>query len=237
MRDPEANMAIKLYDLAGAETDRRFSPYCWRARMALAHKGLEVETIPWRFAEKDAIAFSGQGRVPVLIDGDKTVSDSWAIAGYLEQAYPDRPSLFGGAAGHALARFINGWADAVVLPGIAGLIVADVCAHLHEKDRDYFRTSREHRLGRTLEAVCADRDVRVGAFRQSLQPLRMTLAAQPWLGGDAPQYADYIVFGCLQWARCTSPFRLLEKDDPVATWRGRLLDAFDRLAGKAPGYM
>ena len=63
MRDPEANMAIKLYDLAGAETDRRFSPYCWRARMALAHKGLEVETIPWRFTEKDAIAFSGQGRV------------------------------------------------------------------------------------------------------------------------------------------------------------------------------
>jgi hypothetical protein len=45
MRDPETNMAIKLYDLAGAETDRRFSPYCWRARMALAYKGLEVETI------------------------------------------------------------------------------------------------------------------------------------------------------------------------------------------------
>ena len=62
-------MAIKLYDLAGAEPDRRFSPYCWRTRMALAHKGLEVETIPWRFTEKDAIAFSGQGRVPVLIDG------------------------------------------------------------------------------------------------------------------------------------------------------------------------
>lgn len=125
-----------------------------------------------------------------------------------------------------------------MLPGIAGLIVADVFAHLHEKDRDYFRTSREQRLGRTLEleAVCADRDVRVGAFRQSLQPLRMTLAAQSWLGGDAPQYADYIVLGCLQWARCTSPFRLLEEDDPVAVWRGRLLEAFDGLAGKAPGY-
>jgi glutathione S-transferase len=123
-----------------------------------------------------------------------------------------------------------------VLPGIAGLIVADVYAHLHEKDRDYFRTSREQRLRQTLEAACADRDVRVGAFRQSLQPLRMTLAAQPWLGGDALQYAAYIVFGCLRWARCISPFRLLEKDDPVATWRGRLLEAFDGLAGKAPGY-
>jgi glutathione S-transferase len=204
--------------------------------IAGAHGWRSPTRVPWRFSEKDVIAFSGQGRVPVLIDGDKTVSDSWAIAAYLEQAYPDRPSLFGGAAGHALARFINGWADAVVLPGIAGLIVADVYAHLHEKYRDYFRTSREQRLRQTLEAACADRDVRVGAFRQSLQPLRMKLAAQPWLGGDALQYADYIVFGCLRWARCISPFRLLEKDDPVATWRGRLLEAFDGLAGKAPGY-
>ena len=36
-------MAITLYDLAGAETDRRFSPFCWRTRMALAHKGLAFE--------------------------------------------------------------------------------------------------------------------------------------------------------------------------------------------------
>ena len=43
--------------------------------MALAHKELEVETVPWRFTEKDVIAFSGQGRVPVLVDGDKVVAD------------------------------------------------------------------------------------------------------------------------------------------------------------------
>ena len=40
---------IKLYDLAAAEDDRRFSPYCWRTKMALKHKGLEFETVPWRF--------------------------------------------------------------------------------------------------------------------------------------------------------------------------------------------
>src|SRR5436190_1793424 len=49
-------MAIKLYDLAGAEDDRRFSPYCWRVKMALKHKGLDFETIAWRFTEKDALA-------------------------------------------------------------------------------------------------------------------------------------------------------------------------------------
>ena len=91
----------KLYDLAGADPDRRFSPYCWRSKLALAHKGLAVETIPWRFTEKDAIAFSGQCRVPVLVDGETTVFDSWSIATYLEDTYPDRPSLFGGAGGRA----------------------------------------------------------------------------------------------------------------------------------------
>ena len=117
-------MTRKLYDLAGADADRRFSPYCWRAKLALAHKGLEVETVPWRFTEKDVIAFSGQGRVPVLVDGEKVVSDSWTIANYLEDTYPDRPSLFGGAGGRALARFVNSWADMVQLAGMIRLVLA-----------------------------------------------------------------------------------------------------------------
>ena len=52
-------MTITLYDLAGAEADRRFSPFCWRIRMALAHKELPVETVAWRFTEKEALAPTG----------------------------------------------------------------------------------------------------------------------------------------------------------------------------------
>src|SRR5690348_18091718 len=77
-------VAIQLYDLAGAEDDRRFSPYCWRIRMALRHKGLEFETIPWRFTEKDVIAPHGSQTVPVLVDGGKAIYDSWTIAEYLD---------------------------------------------------------------------------------------------------------------------------------------------------------
>jgi hypothetical protein len=33
-------MGMQLYDLAGAESERRFSPYCWRIKLALMHKGL-----------------------------------------------------------------------------------------------------------------------------------------------------------------------------------------------------
>ncbi len=227
---------LKLYDLAGAEPERRFSPYCWRSKLALAHKGFAVETIPWRFTEKDAIAFSGQGKVPVLIDDDKVIADSWSIAVHLEQAYPERPPLFGGPAMLATSQFVNGWADLVLIPAIVRLVVLDIWNHLEAKDRAYFRLSREQRFGRPLEEVVADREERVGAFRDSLEPMRVMLCSRPYFGGAGPCYADYAVFGCFQWARCISPFRLLLPDDPVHAWRDRMLDASGGIARKAPAY-
>lgn len=227
-------MARLLYDLAGADPELRFSPYCWRVRLALAHKGLEVETVPWRFVEKDRIAFSGQDKVPVLVDGGRTISDSAAIAAYLEEAYPDRPSLFGGPQAQALTRFVKDWTELVVHPGILRLVLTDVHDILHEGDKAYFRESRERRFGQRLEEVCAGREERLEAFRDALKPLRATLEAQPYLAGDHPAWADYVVFGAFQWARATSPFELLAPDDAIARWRERLLDAFHGLARQAP---
>jgi glutathione S-transferase len=229
-------MGIMLYELAGADPARRFSPYCWRTRYALAAKGLDFEGVPWRFTDTDAIRAHGADKVPVLVDGGRAVADSWAIAEYLEDTYPDRPSLFGGDAGRALARFVNAFADAVVVPGIARLVVADILPVLDAKDQAYFRGSREKRFGMTLEAAQADRDTRVEAFRQSLHPLRMVLRAQPFLGGDAPLYADAIVMGCFQWARCVSAFQLLASDDPVEAWRQRMLDLHGGMARKVPAF-
>jgi len=174
--------------------------------------------------------------VPVLVDGERVVSDSWAIATYLEETYADRPSLFGGKAAMSTTYFVNTWADTILVPAIVRLVLVDIFKHLHANDRAYFRESREKRFGTTLEQVPADRDTRVVALRQSLEPMRVVLRAQPYLGGAAAAYADYIVFGCFQWARCISDFRLLATDDPLVAWRERLLDAFDGLARKAPGY-
>jgi len=61
------------------------------------------------------------------------------------------------------------------------------------------------------------------------------LKTQAFLGGAAPNYADYIVFGGFQWARVVSPFKLLAENDPVYAWREKLLDAFDGMARKSPG--
>ena len=222
-----------LYELAGADPERRFSPYCWRTRFALAHKGLETQGQPWRFTEADRLAFSGQGMVPVLVDGETVLSDSWRIAEWLEAHHPE-PSLFRGAA--ATTRFINAWADSVMHPALSRLILLDIHDCLGPKDQAYFRASREARFGQTLEAVQAGRETDVKAFRKVLQPLRITLASQPWLGGEAPGYADYIVLGSLQWARCVSAFRLLAEDDPVFAWRARGFALFGGMALAAKGY-
>jgi len=227
-------MTLKLFELVGTDATAPFSPYCWRTRMALAHKGLSAETIPWCFTDKDAIAPHGSEKVPLLLDGERAVVDSWTIANYLEDAYPDRPSLFGGDGG-AMARMLNWWGDGVI-GGMFPLIIADIPLNLKPEDAAYFRMTREARFGRKLEEIMASRDTTVEGFRKSLDPLRLTLKTQPFLGGAAPNYADYIVFGAFQWARVVSSFKLLKEDDLVYAWRERLLDAFDGLARKSPSY-
>jgi glutathione S-transferase len=229
-------MAITLYDLAGAEPERRFSPFCWRTRMALAHKGLDVETVPWRFTEKDKLPHPNGGRVPVIVDGDQVVHDSSAIANYLETQYSERPSLFGDEVGRALTRFVQNWTETVLQPALIGFVVLDICRHTAPQDQPYFRQSREERFGRTLEEVVDGRGARLPAFREGLAPLRRTLERQKFLAGEAPAYADYIVFGAFQWARAISDFELLAADEPIAAWRGRLLDLFGGLARKSPAY-
>lgn len=249
-----------LYDLAGADPARRFSPYCWRIRLALAHKGLPVETVPWRFIDKKAIAASGQGRVPVLVDGEHWIADSWDIACYLEDTYPDYPSLFGGAAvgepgvggpvdggrgggepgsDNTAARALNQYFSILgdqLVSGIFRFVARDIFDLLDAPNQAYYRESREQRVGMTLEALVADRAARLPAFRDSLAPLRLTLKKQAFLGGKQPLYADYAVFGAFQWARCVSPFKLLAEDDPMRLWRDRLLNAYDGLARGVPAF-
>jgi glutathione S-transferase len=229
-------MPITMYDLAGVEPDRRFSPFCWRTRMALAHKGLAVETVPWHFTEKDKLPAPNDGRVPVIVDGETVVHDSSAIADYLEAHYPERPSLFGGETGRGLAHFVQNWTETVLQVGLIRLVVFDIYRHIGPADQAYFRASREPRFGATLEEVVKDREARLPAFRASLDPLRRTVERQDFLANKAPSYADYIVFGAFQWARSISDFELLAADDPVRAWRGRMLDLHGGLARQTRAY-
>jgi len=203
--------------------------------MALKHKGLEFETEPCTFLEvKEKVAFANWERVPALADNDANVGDSWAIAEYLEGAYPDAPSLFGSDQGKAFARFTNEFTNTVLHPQIAGAIVYDIYDRVVEADRDYFKSSRETAFKRSFDELRQDREAFVTRLRAALAPVRNVVSVQPFLSGDAPTYADYCIFGSLQWARCSSDYPLLSADDPVLAWRDRILDMYDGYGAKEP---
>lgn len=224
-----------LYELAG-KADRRFSPFCWRARLALAHKGLSATCVPVRFTDKETIAFSGQGRVPILVDGEKIVTESWQIACHLENFYPERPSLFGGPGAESLAHFADAWATRTLFPLLVRVVLCDVLEHLDPVDADYIRSSREQKLGITWEEMREQRGAHLRPLREGLSPLRLHLRHMPFLAGEQAAYADYSVFALFQWARMISPYSLLEPTDPVYAWRRKMLDLFDGFAAAAPGY-
>jgi len=202
--------------------------------MALAHKGLPVETIPWRFSDKSAISFSGQGAVPVIRDGQTVLHDSWAIADYLDAHYADRPALMDGSQGRALANFARHFSQVVFAPIAFKAVILDIYNVIDEGDRAYFRQSREARVAKTLEAFAIDEDEARAQMRPALAPLRALLQDQSFVNGAAPAFADYCLFGGFMWVRGVSTKKLLAEADPVYAWRERMLDLFDGLARKAP---
>ncbi|HUS95808.1 MAG TPA: glutathione S-transferase N-terminal domain-containing protein, partial [Hyphomicrobiaceae bacterium] len=217
-------MTIQMFDLSCRDQRVFFSPYCWRSRMALKHKGLAFESIPWKFTDKASIATTNQGRVPVIVDGGTWVNDSWEIAAYLDKTYPDAPPLLNDKAAIATAKFVDAWCSYSVFPTLRPICVADVFRIVADEDRDYFRESREKMLGARLEELSTDPPAERNALLQALRPLEDMLRTAPFFGGESPAYADYIVFGTLMWPYTVCRDFPFEAGTSTAGWFNRLLD-------------
>jgi glutathione S-transferase len=222
---------LELWELGGRR-DCRFSTFSWRTRLALHHKRLAFVVHPVAVSDKVAIAFSGQGKVPILKHGDHVVTDSWAIACYLERAFPDAPSLFGGPVGESLTHFFNLWTDRELVPAIVPYLMRDVLDCVEEADAQHLRGQIEGFFKKSLEELAGERGKVLEQFRRRLQPVRKTLEQRRFLGGDAPAYADHILFGVLQWARVVSSATVLEPNDVVAAWFERVLDLYGGVGRK-----
>lgn len=224
---------ITLYDLV-LQDDRRPSPYCWRAKFVLKHKGLAWRDEPIGFNEKEKIAFAQSQTVPVIHDGAKVVKDSWAIARHLDEAYPDNP-LFKGEAALANALFVTSWVDSAVQPALFPIVVSDLYDRVRPVDQPYFKESRAKRLG-TADFAAFQKTARekgVANFRAVLEPARRVLKEQQFLSGDKPGYPDYALAGAFLWGHVVSPLGLLEADDPIHSWRERMMDLFDGMGRAA----
>jgi len=226
---------MKLYELVGKDKTQGFSPYVWRIRMALAHKRLDVEMVPLilsempKLFEMPRLAGTNAKTVPILEHNGVFICDSWDIANYLEDSFPDQPSLFGGDAGKAYANFLNFVSFHNLIVPLFQTLAYDIFGKLDERDRDYFRTSREALLGKSLEQAHENQLRSLDVFQKQLWPYNTTLKSQDFLGGDAPAYVDYILYGLFQWSKGVSPLQILSENKPLYHWRAKMDSLFDGL--------
>src|SRR5262245_38246843 len=93
---------------------RYLSPYAMSAFVVLHEKELPFEVKPVDLGARENqkpgfAALSGTRRVPTLVHGDFTLSESSAIAEYLEDVFPDRPVYPRNPRERARARQIQAW--------------------------------------------------------------------------------------------------------------------------------
>ncbi|MEK9653444.1 MAG: glutathione S-transferase N-terminal domain-containing protein [Betaproteobacteria bacterium] len=219
---------IKIYDLATKYPDVRFSPFVWRIKYALAHKGLEWEEAPLHFTEMSRLPDPNVGLVPVLVDGSTVVHDSWSIAEYLDEAYPERP-LFKSAEAKAQCLLFKHWSERVWHPLVSKIGIMDFYDAQRDAEKTYFRESREKRFQMTLEEWGGNSSEAREQLLKILEPVRQVIASFDFLGGDTPSFSDYIALGVMQWIRCGSRVEMFDKEDPINDYQNRLLDLYDGL--------
>ncbi len=89
-----------------------FSHNCVKVRVALSFKGVKYET--QNIAPMDrasVVAASGQGLVPVIVDGGRTIVESTEILLYLEERHPHPPLLPSQPDARAECLILEDWAD------------------------------------------------------------------------------------------------------------------------------
>jgi len=153
--------AVRLYRA-------RFSTNVERVALALAHKGLDVESVWIEYSDRSPVEeVSGQGLVPVLVDGERVVFDSPVILRYLEERSPDPPLFPADPARRAeLDVFVDWfnqvwkvWPNAIEAELAAGRTDSDaVAAHARSMDAalDRFElmlSGRDHLMGDDFSAA------------------------------------------------------------------------------------
>jgi maleylacetoacetate isomerase/maleylpyruvate isomerase len=155
----------------------------YRVRIALALKGLACELIPVHLVRNEQLADSYRalapaGLVPLLKDGERTLTQSMAIIEYLDETHPEPSLLPGDAVARARIRALAQDIACEIHPldnlRVLRYLVRELKISDHDKDRWY-----RHWVERGLEAVETQLagDARTGRYCH----------------GDSPTLADCVL--------------------------------------------
>jgi glutathione S-transferase len=214
-------MTLYLYDMSNS-AGVSASPYGYRIHEALHLLSLPYETELLSFSQVARKFSKTHKTVPVLVDGDREIGDSWVIANHLAENHDPDNLLFGGAGGYPLACFITRWVDASIMGAVNRIIVKDIHDSIHEADQAEYRDKQETRYGQSLEALHLTGGDGLLDFQVSLYPARQAIKEYPFLGGDSPTFTDFALHSVFRWSRLTSEIELLRPDDRLRSWIRRM---------------
>lgn len=126
-------------------------------------------------------AINGAGKIPVLTDGDMTLTESMAIVMYVVEKFPD-----------AQLMPVNGTHRAEVFRWIF-YVVSEVEAHLWAIAQHRFALPEDKRVP-AIEATC------VWQLQREFRVIEKTLITRPFISGEAFSAADILLTHCLTWA-------------------------------------
>ena len=214
-----------LYEI-GIADGRSASPFVWRTKLSLAHKGLAYRSEMLGLTDIPKLFDGRFATAPIIDFGDRQMNESLAIADRLDEAYPDRPAIFAGPAERAMIGFFDHWLMQLIVTHVLPIYMLDAHDCSAPKERGYYRQSREAFFGRTLEAIVADREVRLPDLRHALEPVRKAIGDRPFLGGQAPNFADMCLVGLFIFLGTIATLPPLAADDPLLGYARRVLAAF-----------
>jgi len=187
------------------------SQYSEKVRLILDYKELDyrkIEVTPG-VGQLELFQLSGQSKVPVLKDGDTVISDSTAIAMYLDRKYPDKPIIPTDPKERGLCLLIEEWADESigtksrkvvygalsqnpdfrksVLPNQTPDVLKTVVGSVPSEFLDILGFG----VGCGTDAVKEAKD----GLKQDLEALSLLLLDSPYLVSNSPCLADFAVAG------------------------------------------
>ena len=219
---------ITFYDLqhaSGATT----SPFVWATKYALKHKGFDLDVVDGGFTGIMDRTGGRSERLPAIVDDGHWVLDSWAIAEYLDQTYPDRPTLIPDPVMKPLIEFLEGWLWKVALGPWVRCFAVQYRDRCFPEDIAYITESRLRMWGKPCEELAADRAEVFGKVLPELELLRDILRRNMWLGGDSPNYADYRALAVFLWCASCADMPPMTEDEPLRDWIDRGFDLYGGL--------